>query len=96
VCQKADNPLAGYVETMKQRFKDFNQVAISGVKKAGNEFLGSFQNFKYRIIDLKSRVFDIQKAENYFSGQFDHLKNRFIELVQVAFRMIRKQKMISH
>jgi hypothetical protein len=24
------------------------------------------------------------------------LKNRFIELVQVAFRMIRKQKMISH
>jgi hypothetical protein len=43
-CQKADNPVAGCVETMKHRFIDFNQVVICGGQKAGNEFLGLFHH----------------------------------------------------
>jgi hypothetical protein len=48
-CQKADNPVAGCVETMKHRFIDFNQVAICGGQKAGNEFLGLKHHLKYRF-----------------------------------------------
>jgi hypothetical protein len=36
VCQKADNPVTGFVETMKHRFIEFNQFTFHGGQKAGN------------------------------------------------------------
>jgi hypothetical protein len=52
VCQKADNSVAGCVETVKHRFNNINQVVIYGGQKAGNEFFGFFHHLNYRFFDL--------------------------------------------
>jgi hypothetical protein len=57
VCQKADNPVAGCVETIKHRFLDFKQIVICGFQKAGNEILGLFHHFKYGLIDFTEVAF---------------------------------------
>jgi hypothetical protein len=38
--QKAANPVAGCVETMKHRFIDFPQVVFCGAQKAENDISG--------------------------------------------------------
>jgi hypothetical protein len=41
--QKAENTVAGCVETMKHRFIDFIQVVFCGGQKAENRFSGLFE-----------------------------------------------------
>jgi hypothetical protein len=63
VWKRADNLVAGCVETMKHRFIDFNQFVFCGGQKAGDVISGLLEHLKHRFFDFTKVAFATSRRQ---------------------------------